>query len=1015
MVRLAGSLFNDAGEALASATVAIFPTSASADEDTSACSATATTTTSSAGAWSSTALAANTYDVRISSGTSIRWRRFADEIQLTRASFGDDAGIDLGTCSAQVILNRSSLFSADAELTGVIEGTSDHPGVAANSLIISNVTNDGDIMFAVSDGGNSKGLLKLCGANGKVVVHGGGLCVGAGLTSTASSNTLGATSFNDASITNVNDIALDSISADATDINVAVSDNSATALTVKQGSDAYLIIDTANSSESVAIGTGISGTAITLGHSTSEVTVADNLTVTGNMTVNGTTTTVNSTTLTVDDPTITLGGDSAPGSDDNKDRGVEFRYHDGSCARIGFFGYDDSAGVFTGFTAASNSSEVFSGTVINATFGDISGAALTVDDVNVNGKVVTMTGSACDTIVMTAAANGAFSLVTTDTAAAAANIQITADGTVDIDSAGVLTLDSGAAINIEPASGSAILLDGTISVDAGVVTGATSITSTAFVGTLSTVSQPNVTTLAGLTSLGVAGSTTNIVAGDVTMYNAVNDGNPTISLGAASAERLVITANYDSSAQTLCNVEFATAAASGTANKGKFVFDVDGTDIMTIDDGGIDIASGKTFAINGSDISTTDTTYSAGTLLDLSGTTFNVDLTEANAATIANGDYIVFLDGGTTGTQSKGNIHDVANLFAGTGLCASSSVINIAAAQTGITSLLACDIKIGEDDQTKVDFADANIINLHANNIKALSVHNTSSKGELRFYEGANYVGFAAPCLSGDQIWRLPTGKAGSACQVLTCDGCGVLSWASAGGARTVAGTTDNGIVTFVNSGSTFAAEAGLTFDATTLSIQTDTGTGNTAGLNIMNSGTASACRKSFIRFAQNRTTGGETATAWIYGNLSTISCSGYKGDLQFLTACNGAPSLAMKVLSCGDVQVKENSNLVSVTKGIAKAWMQFFHAVTIHSSYNSSITHTNTGVYTVTLTTNMENGDYAVAMAGSYDRLLVGSNGSQNTTSSLVLNTAQFDGTLINVPNCEAQTVGFAVYGEIT
>ena len=105
--------------------------------------------------------------------------------------------------------------------------------------------------------------------------------------------------------------------------------------------------------------------------------------------------------------------------------------------------------------------------------------ALTVDDVAINGKVVTMTGSACDTIVMTAAANGAFSLVTTDTAAAAANITITADGTVDINSAGLLTLDSGAAINIEPAACSAILLDGTISIDAGVVTGATSITSTA--------------------------------------------------------------------------------------------------------------------------------------------------------------------------------------------------------------------------------------------------------------------------------------------------------------------------------------------------------------------------------------------------------------------------------------------------------------------------------------------------------------------------------------------------------
>jgi hypothetical protein len=106
-------------------------------------------------------------------------------------------------------------------------------------------------------------------------------------------------------------------------------------------------------------------------------------------------------------------------------------------------------------------------------------SALTVDDVAINGKVVTMTGSACDTIVMTAAANGAFSLVTTDTAGADGNIVITADGTVDVNSAGLLTLDSGAAINIEPAACSAILLDGTISIDAGVVTGATSITSTA--------------------------------------------------------------------------------------------------------------------------------------------------------------------------------------------------------------------------------------------------------------------------------------------------------------------------------------------------------------------------------------------------------------------------------------------------------------------------------------------------------------------------------------------------------
>ena len=58
----------------------------------------------------------------------------------------------------------------------------------------------------------------------------------------------------------------------------------------------------------------LTGIAITLGHSTSEVTVADNLTVTGDLTVNGTTTTVNSTTVTIDDPIFTLGGDTAPGS-----------------------------------------------------------------------------------------------------------------------------------------------------------------------------------------------------------------------------------------------------------------------------------------------------------------------------------------------------------------------------------------------------------------------------------------------------------------------------------------------------------------------------------------------------------------------------------------------------------------------------------------------------------------------------------------------------------------------------
>jgi len=125
----------------------------------------------------------------------------------------------------------------------------------------------------------------------------GNIDVGSSNLTATGTVSLGATSFNDNAITNVGDIALDSISADGTDINVAVSDNSATAFTIKQGSDAYLIIDTANSSESVSIGTGISGTAITIGHGTSEVTIGDNLTVTGNLTVSGTQTVVDTVTM----------------------------------------------------------------------------------------------------------------------------------------------------------------------------------------------------------------------------------------------------------------------------------------------------------------------------------------------------------------------------------------------------------------------------------------------------------------------------------------------------------------------------------------------------------------------------------------------------------------------------------------------------------------------------------------------------------------------------------------------
>ena len=61
-------------------------------------------------------------------------------------------------------------------------------------------------------------------------------------------------------------------------------------------------------------------------------------------------------------------------------------------------------------------------------------------------------------------------------------------------------------------------------------------------------------------------------------------------------------------------------------------------------------------------------------------------------------------------------------LVAGTGITLSTNTLNLDAAQTGITSLLATDIKIGEDNETKIDFETANEIHLYAANAEQVYV-----------------------------------------------------------------------------------------------------------------------------------------------------------------------------------------------------------------------------------------------------------------------------------------------------
>ena len=135
--------------------------------------------------------------------------------------------------------------------------------------------------------------------------------------------------------------------------------------------------------------------------------------------------------------------------------------------------------------------------------------ALTVDDVAIDGKVITMTGSSSDTATITVGTNGTLDIVTTDDNAAAANIQITADGTAEL-AGTTVTLDSSGGITLDADGGTITFADGGVSLGTitssgytgnvvGNVTGNVSGTAATVTG----AAQSNITSLGTLTTLTV--------------------------------------------------------------------------------------------------------------------------------------------------------------------------------------------------------------------------------------------------------------------------------------------------------------------------------------------------------------------------------------------------------------------------------------------------------------------------------------------------------------------------------
>ena len=253
------------------------------------------------------------------------------------------------------------------------------------------------------------------------------------------------------------------------------------------------------------------------------------------------------------------------------------------------------------------------------------------------------------------ATNGATTLTTVDDDGAAANLIITADGTVDIDSAGTMTLDSGANINLEPAAGSHILLDGTIQVDAGVVTGATSVTVGTTVITddsiVMTPSTDDTATIAAATNgaltittvdtAAAAADLTFTIDGDIIMTPAggnvkVTGTNPKLTIGDADAEDTMLV--FDGNAQDY-----------------RIGLD-DGTDTLEIGHG---------------------TSHGTNTAITINSSGEITKLNVPAAAVAQASDHIIFLDGGATGAPKAESIDDFLTAIAGSGVSVSSSQLTV--------------------------------------------------------------------------------------------------------------------------------------------------------------------------------------------------------------------------------------------------------------------------------------------------------------------------------------------------
>ena len=90
---------------------------------------------------------------------------------VTTNAILDDVLLTLGTDADGVVINRSTVLNAATVLTGVVVGTPVTVATPANSLLVSNVTADGDIVLLANLGGNSQEYLRVDASAGLIVFN----------------------------------------------------------------------------------------------------------------------------------------------------------------------------------------------------------------------------------------------------------------------------------------------------------------------------------------------------------------------------------------------------------------------------------------------------------------------------------------------------------------------------------------------------------------------------------------------------------------------------------------------------------------------------------------------------------------------------------------------------------------------------------------------------------------------------------------------------------------------------